>query len=123
MPQAALAIVLGAVALSVKKGGTIHRRSGLLFVYAMLVMGTSASILGFLKSPTDGNVVGGLMTAYFVGTALTTVRPVVAMDPPHQCRGADGRGRARARSRSWAASRPSTALAFPPAASRFARSG
>ncbi len=71
-----LAIVLGAVALLVKKGGTIHRRSGLLFVYAMLVMGTSASILGFRKSPTDTNVLGGLMTAYFVGTALTTVRPV-----------------------------------------------
>ena len=70
-----LAIVLGAVALSVKKGGTIHRRSGLLFVYAMLVMGITASILGFLKSPTDANVIGGLMTAYFVGTALTTVRP------------------------------------------------
>jgi uncharacterized membrane protein len=27
-----LAIVLGAVALSLKKGGTIHRRAGLLFV-------------------------------------------------------------------------------------------
>ena len=92
-----LAIVLGAVALSVKKGGTIHRRSGLLFVYAMLVMGISASILGFLKSPTDGNVFAGFMTAYFVGTALTTVRPRVAMDPPYQCRGADGRGRTRAR--------------------------
>src|SRR4051812_8812445 len=51
-----LAIVLGAVALLAKKGGTIHRRSGLLFVYAMLVMGFSASILGFLKSPADGNV-------------------------------------------------------------------
>ena len=62
-----LALVLGAVALLVKKGGTLHRRSGLLFVYAMLVMGTSASILG--------NVMGGLMTVYFVGTALTTVRP------------------------------------------------
>ena len=71
-----LAIVLGAVALSVKKGGTIHRRSGLLFVYAMLVMGITASILGLLKGPTDGNVFAGLMTAYFVGTALTTVRPV-----------------------------------------------
>src|SRR5689334_13454844 len=71
-----LAIVLGAVALAVKKGGTIHRRSGMLFVYAMLVMGFSASILGFLKSPTDGNVFTGLLTAYFVGTALTTVRPV-----------------------------------------------
>jgi uncharacterized membrane protein len=71
-----LAIVLGAVALVVKKGGTLHRRGGLLFVCAMLVMGFSASILGFLKSPTDGNVFTGLMAAYFVGTALTTVRPV-----------------------------------------------
>jgi uncharacterized membrane protein len=63
-----LALVLGAVALVVKKGGTIHRRSGLLFVYAMLVMGISAAILG--------NVGGGLMAAYFVVTALTTVRPL-----------------------------------------------
>jgi uncharacterized membrane protein len=71
-----LAIVLGAVALSVKKGGTIHRRSGLLFVYAMLVMGTSASILGLRRGGlTDGNVMAGLLTLYFVGTALTTVRP------------------------------------------------
>jgi uncharacterized membrane protein len=71
-----LAIVLGAVALLAKKGGTLHRRSGLLFVYAMLVMGFSASVLGLRKSPTDGNVFTGLMTAYFVGTALTAVRPV-----------------------------------------------
>ena len=71
-----LAIVLGAVALVVKKGGSIHRRSGLLFVCAMLVMGLSASMLGFRKSPTDPNVFTGLLTAYFVGTALTTVRPV-----------------------------------------------
>ena len=69
------AIVLGAAALIAKKGGTAHRRSGLLFVYAMLVMGLSASILGFRKSPTDPNVFTGFMTAYFVGTAWTTVRP------------------------------------------------
>jgi uncharacterized membrane protein len=31
-----LALVLGAVALLVKKGGTAHRRSGLLFVSAMI---------------------------------------------------------------------------------------
>jgi len=71
-----LAIILGAVALSVKKGGTIHRRSGLLFVYAMLVMGVSASILSLLKGRDGGNVFAGVLTAYFVGTALTTVRPV-----------------------------------------------
>jgi hypothetical protein len=71
-----LAIVLGGVALLVKKGGIIHRRSGLLFVCSMLVLGTTAALLGFRKSPTDGNVFGGLMTVYFVVTALTAVRPV-----------------------------------------------
>ncbi|MDQ3282684.1 MAG: DUF2306 domain-containing protein [Acidobacteriota bacterium] len=70
-----LAILLGALALLVKKGGSIHRRSGLVFVYAMAVMGITASILGFLKSPTDGNVIGGILPLYFVSTALTTVRP------------------------------------------------
>ena len=65
-----LALVLGAMALSAKKGGTIHRRSGRLFVCAMVVMGISAAFLG--------NVGGGLMAVYFVGTALTTVRPVSA---------------------------------------------
>src|SRR5438067_1470947 len=63
-----LALVLGALALSVKKGGMLHRRSGLLFVFAMLVLGISAAILG--------NLLGGLMAIYFVATALTTVRPV-----------------------------------------------
>jgi len=73
-----LAIVLGAVALVVRKGGTIHRRSGLLFVYAMLVMGISASILALRKGLTDANLMAGPMTAYFVGTALTTVRPAAS---------------------------------------------
>lgn len=68
-----LAIVLGAVALLVKKGGTLHRRSGALFVWVMLVMGISASLLGLRNGP--GDVMAGLLTAYFVGTAWTTVRP------------------------------------------------
>ena len=71
-----LAIILGAVALSVKKGGARHRRSGLLFVGAMLVMGFTAALLGLRKSPTDGNVFAGLLVFYFVGTSFTTVRPV-----------------------------------------------
>lgn len=72
-----LAIVFGAVALVVKKGGAIHRRSGMLFVYAMLAMGFSASILALFRNGlTDPNLIAALMTAYFVGTALTTVRPV-----------------------------------------------
>jgi uncharacterized membrane protein len=66
----ALALILGAVALLVRKGGTLHRRSGQLFVGSMIVMGITASVLG--------NIGGGLMSAYFVVTALTTVRPVTA---------------------------------------------
>ena len=69
-------MVLGAVALLARKGGTIHRRSGLLFVGAMVALGISAATLGFRKGgPTDSNVFGGLMAVYFVITSLTTVRP------------------------------------------------
>lgn len=70
----ALAMIFGAVALIFKKGGAIHRRSGMLFVFAMLVMGMSASILELLKTASSSNVVPALMSIYFVGTAVITVR-------------------------------------------------
>jgi uncharacterized membrane protein len=66
----ALAMILGAVALLARKGAKVHRRSGQLFVFSMLTMGITASVLG--------PIAGGLMPAYFVVTALTTVRPVTA---------------------------------------------
>ena len=69
-----VAIVLGAIALVAGKGGTLHRKAGLLFVYAMLTMGISGSVLALMQSFTNPNVIGGLMSAYFVLTALTTVR-------------------------------------------------
>ncbi|HEY0158088.1 MAG TPA: hypothetical protein VGF28_12450 [Thermoanaerobaculia bacterium] len=71
----ALAILLGFTALFVKKGGTVHRRSGMLFVYAMVVMGTTAAMLEFLQSAGVANLVAAVLSVYFVGTALTTVRP------------------------------------------------
>jgi uncharacterized membrane protein len=49
-----LAIVLGAVALSTKKGGTLHRRSGLLFVYAMLVMASAPLSWHFVRVSPPG---------------------------------------------------------------------
>lgn len=73
-----LAIVLGAVALLASKGATVHRRSGLLFVYAMVTMGISGSVMALRQSLTNANVIGGFMSAYFVVTALTTVRPASA---------------------------------------------
>jgi hypothetical protein len=70
----ALAMVLGYLALFAEKGGAIHRGSGLLFVYAMVVTGVTASILEFLQKAAT-NAVAAVMTIYFVGTALMTVRP------------------------------------------------
>jgi hypothetical protein len=69
------AIVLGGVALLAPKGGTLHRSGGLLFVYAMLTMGISGSVMALRQSFTNANVLGGFMSAYFVVTALTAVRP------------------------------------------------
>jgi uncharacterized membrane protein len=68
------AIVLGGTALVAAKGGTLHRGSGMLFVYAMLTMGISGSVLALRQSLTNANVLGGFMCAYFVVTALTAVR-------------------------------------------------
>jgi uncharacterized membrane protein len=65
-----LAMILGAIALSARKGSKLHRRSGQVFVYAMVIMGITAAMLG--------NIGGGLMAVYFVITALTTVRPAAA---------------------------------------------
>lgn len=73
-----LAMVLGAVALSVSKGGTVHRRTGRVFVFAMLAMGGSGAALAFLKNPADDNVFAGLTAAYFVITAWTAVRTPTA---------------------------------------------
>jgi uncharacterized membrane protein len=71
-----LAIVLGAVALIAAKGGTLHRKSGMLFVYAMVTLSLSGALMEALnKSVTSVNVVAGLLTFYFVTTALLTVRP------------------------------------------------
>jgi uncharacterized membrane protein len=71
-----LGIVLGFVALSAAKGAPLHRQSGMLFVYAtvtMALMGaTMAAVWG--RAPAS-NVPVGLLTAYLVMTALTTVRP------------------------------------------------
>jgi hypothetical protein len=71
-----LGIVFGFVALYAAKGARLHRKSGLLFVYAMLMMSilgaTMAAVWG--RAPTS-NVPVGLLTGYLVITGLTTVRP------------------------------------------------
>jgi len=70
-----LALVFGYVALYATKGAALHRRSGMFFVYAMVTLSLSGALMDALKTRTISvNVVAGLMTFYFVTTALLTVR-------------------------------------------------
>lgn len=63
----------GAVALSTRKGARLHRKSGMIFVYAMSVLSLSGALMAALK-PERISVIAGLLTFYLVMTALLTVR-------------------------------------------------
>lgn len=68
-----LGIISGAVALYALKGGKVHRKSGMFFVYTMLLMSGTAVVLSVLK-PQRISIAAGLLTFYLVTTALLTVR-------------------------------------------------
>ena len=52
---ASLALVSGAVAMFARKGGTLHRQSGIVFVVAMLVMASSAVLIAAFLRPNRLN--------------------------------------------------------------------
>ena len=66
-------IISGFVAVFALKGAKLHRKSGMIFVYAMLVLAFTGATIAFLKHQT-GNVIAGSLTFYLVITALRTVR-------------------------------------------------
>ena len=68
-----LALVSGYVALFATKGATVHRRAGMLFVYAMVALSLTGALIALLDA-SPVSVVAGLLTFYFVTTALLTVR-------------------------------------------------
>jgi hypothetical protein len=69
-----LGIVAGFVALYATKGATLHRKSGMIFVYAMLVLSGSGALMAMTWRPNTGNVMAGVLTFYLVLTAVLTVR-------------------------------------------------
>jgi len=73
-----IGIVAGFIALYSVKGLKLHRKSGMVFVYVMLVMSLSGVVMAFGHTGTALNVPAGLVTAYLVITALATVRPPAA---------------------------------------------
>src|SRR5688572_12299270 len=68
-----IGLLSGLVALSVLKGGALHRRSGLVFTCAMLAVAVSGVVMATVKAQRF-NLIGGLLTFYMVMTAIMTIR-------------------------------------------------
>jgi len=74
-----MGLISGYVALYSAKGATLHRKSGILFVYAMLAMALLGMVIAAGRNVAPAiNIPAGLLTSYLVITALITVRPPVA---------------------------------------------
>lgn len=71
-----LGLLSGYVALYAAKGGTLHRKSGMMFVYVMLAMCLLGLVMAVGRNSAPAvNVPAALLTAYLVITSLATVRP------------------------------------------------
>jgi uncharacterized membrane protein len=68
----AVALATGYVALYAAKGSALHRKSGIWFVYAIVTMGVFGVVINVFEGEDWG---AGLLIAYFVVSALETVRP------------------------------------------------
>jgi hypothetical protein len=67
-----LAVVAGYAALFAPKGGWLHRRAGVLFVYAMIAMGAGAMVVGLARGKSTW--LGGPLVFYLVVTSMLAVR-------------------------------------------------
>lgn len=73
-----ISILAGMLAFAARKGGPLHRRAGMAFAVAMIVMTASAVIMAAYLRPNVGNVIAGTLTGYLVATGLLTVRAPIA---------------------------------------------
>ena len=70
-------LIAGYVALFSVKGAVVHRKVGMVFVYAMLVMCVAGLMISVVRGVApEINVPAALLTSYLIVTALTTVRPL-----------------------------------------------
>jgi uncharacterized membrane protein len=70
-----LALVFGYLALAAAKGGVVHRKSGMLFTFAMATMGATGAFVALMNTARDGvSVIAGALTVYLVATGVLTVR-------------------------------------------------
>jgi hypothetical protein len=76
-----IGLVSGAVALYAYKGAKLHRKGGMIFVYAMMVVAITGTVMGALIYEMAA-VIPGLLTFYLVLSSFLTVRHPVALQFP-----------------------------------------
>lgn len=69
-----IAIIAGFISVFALKGAKIHRKSGMIFAYSMLVLSITGAVIATLKHQ-PANIIGGSLAFYVVITAVLTVRP------------------------------------------------
>jgi uncharacterized membrane protein len=69
-----IAIIAGFISVFSVKGLKLHRKSGMVFVYSMVVLALSGAAIATLKDQPP-NIIGGILAFYMVTTAFLTVRP------------------------------------------------
>ncbi len=69
-----IAIIAGFISVFAVKGLKLHRKSGMIFVYSMLVLALTGAVIATLKHQ-PANIIGGSLAFYLVTTAFLAVRP------------------------------------------------
>jgi uncharacterized membrane protein len=69
-----IAIIAGFISVFAVKGLKLHRKSGMVFVYAMVVLSLTGAVIATLRHQPP-NIIGGSLAFYMVITAFLTVRP------------------------------------------------
>jgi hypothetical protein len=71
--SAIIGLFFGYAALFLRKGSRLHRSTGNVFFVSMLIMSGSGAYMAAFVKPNMGNVFGGVLTFYLVGTGWLTV--------------------------------------------------
>ena len=69
-----IAIIAGFISVFAVKGLKLHRKSGMIFVYSMVVLSLTGAVIAILRNQPP-NIIGGSLALYMVITAFLTVRP------------------------------------------------
>lgn len=71
-----LGLITGYIALYGRKGAGLHRKSGMLFAYAMLTLSVAGTVIAALRNVAPAlNIPVALITSYLVVTGVTAVKP------------------------------------------------